>query len=62
MDTITARETRPGQRVRWFDGISEYAVVERVTSDYRQRAIRVHAFHMSNGVTVEKRDDEVFYL
>lgn len=62
MNTITARDVRPGQIIRWFDGIDTHVTVERVTSDYRQRSIRVHTFHLSNGVTVERGDEDVFYF
>lgn len=62
--SIPASELRPGMTVAWFDGINATATVERVTTDYRQRARRVHAFTFAApvSITVERSDDDTFYL
>lgn len=61
-NTIKANNVRPGMVLRWFNGIDDTLTVERVTSDYRQRALRVHTFHMSDGTAIECLDDGVSYL
>lgn len=62
-DTPTiSRHVRPTDVIRWFDGFADTVTVEAVTSDYRQRALRVHTFRLSNGVSIERADDDVLYL
>lgn len=60
--TTTARTIQPGSVIVWHDGINPTATVERVTSDYRQRAIRVWSIHFDNGVTIEADDTRTFEL
>lgn len=62
MTTITAHDIRPGTVITWHDGINPTATVERVTSDYRQRAIRVWSIRFDNGVTIEADDARTFEL
>lgn len=62
--TIPASDVRPGTVVAWFDGINATATVERVTTNYGQRNRRVYAFTFAApvSITVERSDDDTFYL